>query len=103
MYLTPLDSPAKQIPLHDPFIEFFVNGVTLTKDLFFSGHTSTMCILFFTAEYKWLKGFLLICILLIATFVTLQHAHYVVDVFIAPFIAFTSYWIVTNARRKNET
>ena len=45
MALTPLDPPATMVALKDPFVELFGTGTTLTKDLFFSGHTSTLFLL----------------------------------------------------------
>ena len=46
MYTIPLEPPPSMIVLKDPFVEFFSTEVALTKDLFFSGHTSTMFIAF---------------------------------------------------------
>lgn len=94
MYLTPLEPPEGIIPLRDIFLEktFYVNKINL-KDLFFSGHTATITMFLFTIEdFKW-KIFFLIYSILIATCLLFQHAHYSIDVFIAPFISFTSYSI----------
>ncbi|OGU58208.1 MAG: hypothetical protein A2V66_01485, partial [Ignavibacteria bacterium RBG_13_36_8] len=46
MYSLPLEPPSSMIALKDPFVEFFGSGNVLTKDLFFSGHTSTLFLLF---------------------------------------------------------
>ncbi len=43
---------ANMIILNDPLVEFFGTGQTLTKDLFFSGHTATLLILFLVSEKK---------------------------------------------------
>ena len=46
MYAVPLDPPPGTIPLVDPFVELFgASGTTLTRDLFFSGHTATLFLL----------------------------------------------------------
>lgn len=111
MYVTPLDAPVKLLSLNDPFVQFFGSGKILTKDLFFSGHTATLFLLFLIADKKFIKAFFLCSTLVIGVAVILQHVHYSVDVLTAPFFAYTSYRIVciinenlpvnTAARRKD--
>lgn len=91
MYLLPLEPPAEMISLNDPFIEFFGTGQTLTKDLFFSGHTATLFILFLVSERKIIKDVFLICTIVVAISVLLQHVHYTIDVFAAVFITYGCY------------
>lgn len=93
MYLLPLDPPKTTIPLHDPLIEYFGTTVTLTKDLFFSGHSSLMFYLFFLVPSRHLKIPFLVGALIVSGGVLLQHVHYSVDVFVAPFMAYSSYAI----------
>jgi membrane-associated phospholipid phosphatase len=100
MYLLPLNPPDKMISLNDPFVEFFGTGQLLTKDLFFSGHTATLFLLFLLAEKKLLKSFFLISTILVAISVLFQHVHYSIDVFAAPFFAYCSFIIVKNMRKK---
>jgi hypothetical protein len=92
MYLTPLDPPPLLIPLEDPFVQSVSTGV-LTRDLFFSGHTSTLFLLFLSASGKRIKIFLLICTVLVGLFVLVQHVHYSIDVVAAPFYAYTCFKI----------
>ena len=94
MYLTPFDAPEKLLLLDDPFVQFFGSGQILTKDLFFSGHTATLFLLYLIADKKSLRIFFLCSTLLVAAAVILQHVHYTVDVFAAPFFAYTSYKLV---------
>lgn len=94
MYLLPLNPPVKMLPLSDPFVEFFGTGQLLTKDLFFSGHTATLFLIFLLAEKKSLRIFLLVSTILVALSVLLQHVHYTVDVFTAPFFTFCSVRII---------
>ena len=94
MYLTPFEAPEKIILLDDPFVQFFAKGDILTKDLFFSGHTGTLFLLFLLAENKTLKTIFLILTLMVGTAVLLQHVHYSIDVFVAPFVAFASFRII---------
>lgn len=91
IFLLPLNAPATIIPLNDPFIEFFGNGDTLLRDLFFSGHTSTMFLFFLTSTNKKLRPVFLVCTVLVGAAVLIQHVHYTVDVVAAPFFAYTSY------------
>ncbi len=92
MYLTPLNPPDGIVPLRDPFLEatFYANQVNL-KDLFFSGHTATMFMFFLLIDYKWLKYLFFVSTLAVAALVLIQHAHYSIDVFVAPVAAYTAY------------
>jgi hypothetical protein len=90
MYLTPLDPPPLLIPLEDPFVQSVSSGV-LTRDLFFSGHTSTLFLLFLSCTGRKMKIFFLICTIGVGILVLVQHVHYSIDVVAAPFYAFTCY------------
>jgi len=96
MYLTPFEAPETIILLNDPFVQFFAKGDILTKDLFFSGHTGTLFLVSLLAENKTLKTIFLILTILVGSAVLLQHVHYSVDVFVAPFVAYGSYRIIKN-------
>ncbi len=88
MYLLPLDPPAHMIPLVDPLVELFGSGgVTLSRDLFFSGHTSTLFLLALTAVRPQLRVLFLVCTACVAACVLVQHVHYTIDVVAAPFFA----------------
>lgn len=100
MYLLPLDPPQTMIPLNDPFVQFFGSGNVLTKDLFFSGHTSTLFILFLCSNSKNLKITFLIGTVLVALFVVIQHVHYSIDVVAAPFFAYTAFRIAVLTETK---
>ena len=94
MYLTPFEAPEKLLLLNDPFVQLFGKGDVLTKDLFFSGHTGTLFLLFLLADNKKIKTVFLISTIFVGLAVLLQHVHYSIDVFVAPFIAYGSYRIV---------
>jgi len=96
MYLTPFEAPETILLLNDPFVQFFAKGDILTKDLFFSGHTGTLFLVSLLAENKTLKTIFLILTILVGFAVLLQHVHYSVDVFVAPFVAYGSYRIIKN-------
>lgn len=92
MYLLPLEPPEDMIALHDPFVEFFAGAQSiLTKDLFYSGHTATMFCFFLIASKKSYKTVFLIFTVLMGSGVILQHVHYTVDVYAAPFFVYASY------------
>lgn len=94
MYLLPLDPPSTMIILNDPLVEFFGTGQTLTKDLFFSGHTATLFILFLVSEKKMFKSVFLISTIAVALSVILQHVHYTIDVFAAVFFTYACYNLI---------
>ena len=94
MYLMPLNPPADMIPLNDPFVQYFGTGKLLTKDLFFSGHTATLFLLFLAVQNKKLKAVFLACTVIVALSVLLQHVHYAIDVLAAPFFSYSSYKLI---------
>lgn len=100
MYLTPFAAPEKLILLNDPFVQLFGEGDILTKDLFFSGHTATLFLLFLLADNKKLKIVFLAAAILVGSAVLVQHIHYSIDVFVAPFVAYASYRIIKNLHLK---
>jgi membrane-associated phospholipid phosphatase len=91
MYLLPLDPPKNIILLKDPLIEYFGTDVTLTRDLFFSGHTSLMVLLFLLSEGKVAKILLLCGVVVVGLGVMLQNVHYSVDVLVAIFAGYCSF------------
>ena len=100
MYLLPLEAPTTLIPLNDPLVQLLGTGEILTKDLFFSGHTATLFLLFLIMEKRVIKIIFLASTILVGIAVMLQHVHYVVDVAVAPFFAYTSYKIIDGLKNK---
>lgn len=96
MYLVPFEAPEKLIVLKDPFVEMFGSGESLTKDLFFSGHTATLFLLFLVVESKKLKFIFLSSAVIVGITIVLQHVHYVIDVFAAPFFTYLCYKVVSS-------
>ncbi len=91
MYLLPLDPPPGMIPLRDPFVEYFGTGKLLTRDLFFSGHTATLFLLALVLPGGWTRKVYVGLTVGVALCVLVQHVHYSVDVFVAPFVTYVSY------------
>jgi len=88
MWLVPLDPPTTIIPLRDPITESLSTGRALTRDLFFSGHTSVLFLLFLALPRGRCRGVLLVASAAVAFLTVWQHNHYVVDVLTAPFFAY---------------
>jgi hypothetical protein len=89
-WVTPLEAPPGMMPLHDPLVRLFGPGKLLTKDLFFSGHTSTLFLLFLAVPGGRSKALFLFCTIAVGFSVLAQHVHYTVDVLAAPFFAYAS-------------
>jgi hypothetical protein len=101
MFIVPLDPPAGIIVLRDPVVEMVAGaGTTLTRDLFFSGHTSTMFLLFLLIPGRRVRIAYICATIIVAVCVVLQHVHYTVDVFVAPFFAYGAYAIVLGVCKK---
>ena len=82
--LFPLEPPEGYLPLREPFVQLFTSGGRIiSKDLFFSGHMSTILSLFFASHRKYVRTFLLFCSLMVGVMVLIQHVHYTIDVIVA--------------------
>lgn len=82
--LLPLEPPVGYIPLQEPFVQLFTPGGTIiSKDLFFSGHVSTILSFYLAAPRGTARQYLLVCTGFVATGVLLQHVHYTADVLAA--------------------
>jgi PAP2 superfamily C-terminal len=83
--------PQGLIILKDPLSNFFYGNTFITKDLFFSGHTSTMFLMFLCFQRKFDKLLGVIFTFMVGILVLLQHVHYTVDVIVAPFFTYLIY------------
>ena len=90
IYFIPLDPPAGMIELVDPITKIFYGGKLITRDLFFSGHTSTMFLMFLVLEKKSDRLIALSITIFIAVSLIFQHIHYTADVL----AAFPITWII---------
>ena len=103
MAVTPLEAPPGMIPLHDPLVRLFGPGRLLTKDLFFSGHTSTLFLLALAVPGRRWKAFFALCAAAVAFCVLAQHVHYAIDVLAAPLFAYASFRLAVLARGEPES
>ena len=88
IYLFTLEPPANLVPLSDPFVSLIAYESSFTKDLFYSGHVSTLAVLVMIEPRKIFRYLKLISTLGVSILLLLQHVHYTIDVLIAPVIAF---------------
>jgi hypothetical protein len=94
--LVPLDPPAGLIGLVDPVSNFFYGSDKfVTKDLFFSGHTSSMFLLFLTVPGKTDKKLALAATAIVAFLLLVQHVHYTLDILGGLLFCWISYQIAT--------
>lgn len=99
MYLMPLDPPNGMIILQDPVVQHWgvfggAGEAPLTRDLFFSGHTSTTFLLYLVAMNSRIRALFLFSTIAIGVCVIFQKVHYSIDVFSAPFFAYGAFRMV---------
>jgi hypothetical protein len=99
-----LDPPLGLIPLVDPLSSVFYGNTYITKDLFFSGHTTTMVLIFLCLERRTDKIIALIAAFSVAYLLLVQHIHYTIDVLAAPIVVYPCYrltrYLLNNIDRK---
>ena len=101
----PLNPPAGIVLLIDPLSNTFYGKANITKDLFFSGHTSTIFLMFLCLKKKTDKLLTLAGTIILAGLLLVQHIHYAIDVFAAPFFTYFSYLVgkkIVNPPKSND-
>lgn len=83
----PLNPPIGLIPMVDPITNAFYGKVYITKDLFYSGHTSTIFLMFLCFRRRGDRIIALVGSLIVGALLLVQHVHYTIDVLCA--FAFT--------------
>lgn len=91
--LVPLEPPAGLVGLVDPFSNFFYGHKFVTKDLFFSGHTSSVFLIYLCLPNRQDKKLALIATLAVGFLLLVQHVHYTLDVIGAMAFAWLARWI----------
>ncbi|HEY4107698.1 phosphatase PAP2-related protein [Puia sp.] len=94
--LIPLDPPVGLIGLVDPVSNFFYGSDKfVTKDLFFSGHTSAVFLLYLTVPGKTDKKLALVATASVALLLLVQHVHYTLDILGGILFCWISWQIAT--------
>jgi len=96
IWVLPLVPPLDILPLPDPFTTLIFHVPTtaaITKDLFFSGHTSTVVLLAVAVRGRGWRWGLGLAALLVGVLVLMQRVHYSYDVLAAPLFAWLAYWV----------
>jgi hypothetical protein len=91
IYFFPLEAPTGLVVLSDPLGNSFYGTKFITKDLFFSGHTSTLFLMYLFQNTKAKRLFTLLASISVGVLVLFQHIHYTIDVVIAFPAAFLCY------------
>lgn len=91
IFLVPLEPPIGLVSLSDPLLVPFYGKTSITKDLFFSGHTSTVFLVLLVVKEKWEKILMAFSVVVVAILLLIQHIHYTIDVVSAPFFVFVIY------------
>jgi hypothetical protein len=96
VYFVPLEPPADMVFLHDPMAEMFLHTkeVIVTKDLFFSGHVSSLALLGLIATNRYIKMYAAFATVAVALLIVWQHVHYSMDVAFAPVVSYVIYRFV---------
>lgn len=104
IYLVPLEPPPGMILLRDPFISlvFGSSANVAVKDLFFSGHVGSMCVLVYFTDPKPAKLFLAFSTFFIGLFIAWQHVHYTIDLLAAPLFGFSLCFMVSQLHVRSE-
>ena len=82
--LIPLAAPAGLVELVDPLTNVFYGHTVVTKDLFYSGHTSSLLMMYFCLPKKSDRMLALLATIIVGCLLLVQHVHYTIDVLAAP-------------------
>ena len=86
--LVPLNAPVGLIALIDPLSNAFYGAKFITKDLFFSGHTSTVFLMGLCLISKKEKIIIFVAASVVSILLLIQHVHYTIDIVAAPIFAY---------------
>lgn len=94
MYVYTLEPPIDMILLIDPISSKFYPNSTFAKDMFFSGHISTMMVLILIEKNRWFRMAKIAFTLMIGLFLAWQHVHYTIDLVVAPVVTYMVFYTI---------
>lgn len=97
--LVSLNPPNDMVALVDPLSVIFYGSKTITKDLFFSGHTASVLLSALCFENKRDKVIGFISAFIIGLLLLVQHAHYTIDVLGAVIFSFLAWYLAKKIAR----
>jgi hypothetical protein len=98
--LISLNPPYGLIPLADPITNQFYGSHYITHDLFFSGHTTTVFLIFLCLRKKTDRIYALLSSILLGILLLIQHVHYTIDVLAAPLFTYLVYRLAVRFTKK---
>jgi hypothetical protein len=101
--LISLNPPAGLIPLADPITNQFYGAHYITHDLFFSGHTTTVFLIFLCLKKKWDRIYTLSASIILGLLLLGQHVHYTIDVLAAPVFTYGAYRLAVLFTKRENT
>ena len=101
--LISLNPPAGLIPRADPITNQFYGAHYITHDLFFSGHTTTVFLIFLCLKKNRDRIYTLFASILLGLFLLGQHVHYTIDVLAAPVFTYAAYRLSLLFTKKENT
>jgi hypothetical protein len=94
MYTVTLEPPVDMILLSDPISSIAYPDKGFAKDLFFSGHISTMMVLVLIERNRIALVLKVLGTVAMSVFLAWQHVHYAIDIVAAPLITYGIYLLV---------
>lgn len=101
--IVPLNPPRGLVELIDPITGLFYGNTVVTKDLFFSGHTATMVLIFLCLERKWDRIIGALATVAVMVLLLIQHIHYTIDVVAAPFFVYLIFRLTKYFLKRDHT
>jgi hypothetical protein len=85
--------PHNLIVLKDPMGSMLYQYRFISRDLFFSGHTAIVSLLYLCSLKKFDKYYTFLAVISVACLLLIQHVHYTIDVLFAPIFAYGCFWL----------
>jgi PAP2 superfamily C-terminal len=99
--IVPLDPPRGLVELTDRLANAFYGPKFITRDLFYSGHTASVFLIFLCLRKKADRIFALSAAIIVGVLLMIQHVHYTIDVLAAPLFAYAMYFLGMKIVGKN--